>query len=514
MPSYDEPYRPQVHFTPERNWMNDPNGPIYLDGEYHLFYQYNPEGIDWGAISWAHAKSSDLLHWEKLPLALGPHPELGFPFSGSVVRDSENSSGLFWEAGGLVALFTNVDPRDFARQAQSVAFSRDRGITWELYEGNPVIPNTGRGNFRDPKVLWHRPTESWILVVAHEDEVLFYRSANLLDWEYASAFGAEAGSHAGIWECPDLFELPVEESRTGDASGRQQAGDPQRRWVLIVGDGDQAEKDAGGTQYFVGHFDGWRFENENPPEKTLWADSGRDFYAAQSWSGLPEEQGRRVWIAWMSQWIYGGKIPTDPWRGTMSLPRELGLRRTRAGVRLTQRPVRELQTLRSERIEPASGTGEYRFRGGGAVEICGLLTPDADPGPDAARSRRKIAGDAHPRAGVVRLTFEFDGGGVLELSVDFDEELLQMDRSRVDGAGFSPYFGGPSAIPLVELPRQPGSIRVILDRSTIEVFLEDGLVSATDLIFPPGFLRGLRVSTEGGAKAEELKVYALDSVWK
>jgi sucrose-6-phosphate hydrolase SacC (GH32 family) len=180
----------------------------------------------------------------------------------------------------------------------------------------------------------------------------------------------------------------------------------------------------------------------------------------------------------------------------MSLPRELGLRRTGAGVRLTQRPVGELESLRGERVEPASGTGEYRFQGGGAVEILGLLTP----GPDAT--------------GTVGLTFEFDGGGVLELSIDYDQELLLVDRSRVDGEGFSPYFGGPSAIPLRELPKQRWPIRIILDRSTIEIFLEDGLVSSTDLIFPPGFLRRFRLSTEGGARGEDLKVYALDSVWK
>lgn len=495
MPIYDEPYRPQVHFTPERNWMNDPNGPIYLDGEYHLFYQYNPKGINWGGISWAHAKSRDLLHWERLPLALRPSPKLGFPFSGSVVHDAGNSSGLFGKEGGLVAVFTNVDPEDFTQQAQSVAFSRDRGVTWAFYEGNPVIPNTGRANFRDPKVLRHEGTESWILVVAHEDEVLFYRSKNLLDWRYASAFGSDAGSHAGIWECPDLFELPIERSQPEDSEPLE-GGEQEGRWVLVVGDGDQADRDTGGTQYFVGHFDGWRFENENPPEAILWADSGRDFYAAQSWSGLPEEQGRRVWIAWMSQWVYGGLVPTAPWRGTMCIPREVGLRRGQGGVRLTQRPVRELGTLRGERIAPSPGTREFLFRGGGAVEILG----NASSGRDAP--------------GAIEAVFEFDRGGLLRVLIDFEKGLLQVDRNEAEGGGFSPHFGGRSGIPLEQLPNRSRPFRIILDRSTFELFLDDGLVSVTDLIFPTGFLRGLRLSTQGGAEANDLNVYALDSIWR
>jgi fructan beta-fructosidase len=474
---YDEPYRPQIHFTPERNWMNDPNGPIFLDGEYHLFYQYNPEGITWGSICWAHAKSRDLLHWQPLPLALRPHPELGLPFSGSVVLDRENSSGLFEDGGGLVALFTNVAEQELTEQSQSVAYSRDGGMSWELYQGNPVIANTGRGNFRDPKVLRHRQSESWILVVAQEDEVLFYRSPDLLSWTYAGAFGGASGSHAGIWECPDLFELPLD--------------DGESRWVLVVGDGDQAKRDAGGTQYFVGEFDGWSFRSENPPERVLWADSGRDFYAAQSWSGLPPEQGRRVWIAWMSQWIYGRLIPTDPWRGTMCLPRELSLRRVPEGIRLAQQPVRELATLRAGRIEPLRGEwGSYDLESApeasGAVEVLGTVESSGE------------------------LRFDYAGEGALVIRLDPAHKILEVDRSSVDGRGFSPHFGGTSRISLAECPGEQLPFRLILDRSTVELFVAHGLVSSTDLIFPPGPLERLHLS---GAGVRDVDVFALRSVW-
>lgn len=495
MQLYDEPYRPQIHFTPERNWINDPNGPIYLDGDYHLFYQYNSKGSDWGSICWAHVKSRDLLHWEPLPLALRPHERLGLPFSGSVVLDEANSSGLFEGEGGPVALFTNVAEDDFAKQSQSVAYSRDGGVSWELYEGNPVIPNTGRGNFRDPKVFWHEESSSWILVVAHEDEVLFYRSPDLLTWTLASAFGSEAGSHAGIWECPDLFELPLQPE--GAASiGESGSGSREAvvsRWVLVVGDGDQAQRDAGGTQYFLGDFDGWSFRNENPPEEVLWADSGRDFYAAQSWSNLPAEEGRRVWIAWMSQWIYGRLIPTEPWRGTMSLPRELGLRRVAEGIRLTQQPVREVATLRRGRVEPSLGNGERYDLGSapgarGAIEVIGA-----------------IGG-----AGCGELRFDYGGGGALTIRLDPENRLLEVDRSGVAG-GFSPHFGGARAIPLPAVaPEEEFSFRVILDRSTVELFVAEGVVTSTDLIFPPGPLQGLRLSGKGISRVE---VYTLRSVW-
>lgn len=501
MPLYDEPYRPQIHFTPERNWMNDPNGPIYLDGEYHLFYQYNPEGINWGSISWAHAKSPDLLHWERLPLALRPNQELGLPFSGSVVLDEANSTGLFGPEGGLVALFTNVAEEDFSRQAQSVAYSRDGGMSWELYAGNPVIPNTGRGNFRDPKVLWHGESESWVLVVAHEDEVLFYRSPDLLSWTFATAFGAEAGSHAGIWECPDLFELRLEsedpEIVADNSSEPKKPADS--RWILVVGDGDQAERDSGGTQYFIGDFDGWAFRSENSPEQVLWADFGRDFYAAQSWSGLPQEGRRRVWIAWMSQWIYGRLLPTDPWRGTMCLPREIGLRRVGSGIRLTQRPVRELETLRSRRIEPVPGeSGRYDLESApeasGAVEVIGTVVATAGGG----------VGD------VGLLRFEYGDSGALDIRFDLEKKLLQVDRSTVDGRGFSPHFGGASEISLTELPEKKLTFRLLLDRSTLEIFLADGVISSTDLIFPPGPLERLRIE---GRSLAEIEVYTLRSVW-
>jgi fructan beta-fructosidase len=486
----NEQYRPQIHFTPRENWMNDPNGPVYLNGTYHLFYQYNPEGNSWGNICWGHVRSEDLLHWEDLPIALRPDPVLGMPFSGSIVTDRENTSGLFDDGtGGLVALCTSVPPDDLTRQCQSVAFSRDGGTTWQLYPGNPVIANTGREHFRDPKVFRHDDSNSWIMVVAHGNEVLVYRSPDLLTWTRASAFGADSGSHAGIWECPDLFELPV-----GDAPT------PTSRWVLVVGDGDHAPQDAGGTQYFVGTFDGWTFRNDNSPVTTLWADQGRDFYAAQSWYGLPTEQNRRVWIAWMSQWIYGHIVPTHPWRGTMCIPREVGLRHTPGGVRLTQQPVRELEKLRYRQLDvrtaaTAGTAGTERFviddlRGTTrAVEVLGTIGPD----------------QGHIR-------FDYTGGAALRIQFDRREKSLTVDRREVDGREFSPHFGGTNRLSLKDVPAGPLAFRIVLDRSTLEIFVADGLVASTDLIFPPGRLEQILLHTGVADPFTRVKAFSLRSV--
>jgi sucrose-6-phosphate hydrolase SacC (GH32 family) len=306
------PYRPQLHYTPARNWMNDPNGLVWHDGEYHLFYQYNPYGNDWGNMSWGHAVSTDLVHWEELGVAIEATDD-EHVFSGSAVIDHD---------GTMVAVYTGYYPAS-GLQAQSLARSTDRGRTWTRHPGNPVL-DIGSKEFRDPKVFWYGPGGYWVMavVLALEWKVSFYRSDDLLSWTWLSDFGPD-GSVDGIWEVPDLFEL-------------------DGRWVLVVSLNPGGPAGGSGVQYFVGRFDGVTFTSDWPAS---WADHGRDFYAVVSWNDTPD--GRRRWIGWMSNWDDAAAHPTDPWRGAQSLPRELLLEDIGGRPCLVQRPVAALQALRS-----------------------------------------------------------------------------------------------------------------------------------------------------------------------
>ncbi|MEZ4595112.1 MAG: glycoside hydrolase family 32 protein, partial [Chloroflexota bacterium] len=325
-----EPFRPAYHFTPPTAWLNDPNGMVYYDGEYHLFYQYHPDSTVWGPMHWGHAVSTDLVNWQHLPIALAPD-ELGYIFSGSAVIDWHNTAGFGPEA--MIAIYTYHDAN--ANQSQAIAYSLDKGRTWTKYAGNPVIPTpTNIRDFRDPKVLWYEDEDGngrWVMALAVGRSILFYSSPNLIDWVATGSFGFGHGATDGVWETPDLFELPV-------------AGTAESRWVLTVGIGDHAPASGSGMQYFIGQFDGQTFTNENPKETVLWADYGADFYAAQSWSDAPN--GRRLWLAWLNNWQYANQIPTTTWRGAMTLPRELRLVQTEAGIRLGQTAVPELTHLR------------------------------------------------------------------------------------------------------------------------------------------------------------------------
>ena len=296
-----EPFRPQYHFTPEKNWMNDPNGMVFYEGEYHLFYQYNPAGDKWGHMSWGHAVSPDMVHWTHLPLALAEADNVMI-FSGSAVVDWKNSSG-FGKDGRppLVAVYTGFRTTDRV-QFQCIAYSNDKGRTWTKYSGNPVI-DINSMDFRDPKVQWHDATRRWIMTVSlsAEHKVRFYGSDNLKAWTLLSEFGP-AGATGGVWECPDLFELPL-------------PGTNDKRWVLVVNMNPGSVAGGSGGQYFIGRFDGTQFVADRdsliPPrpgrsasESAHWFDYGPDYYAAVSWSDVPASDGRRLWLGWMSNWEY------------------------------------------------------------------------------------------------------------------------------------------------------------------------------------------------------------------
>ena len=362
--------------------MNDPNGLVHAAGVFHLCYQHHPDGLVWGPMHWGHATSRDLLTWEHQPIALVPD-HLGTAFSGSAVVDRDGVAGF--GAGALVAFFTHF--QEDVPQAQGVAFSVDGGTTWRPYDGNPVLrAPEGLVDFRDPKVFRFQDSH-WVMVVAALDEVALFGSTDLLHWEPLSTFGRGHGAHGGTWETPDLFEVPVD-------------GTSESRWVLVVSVLGGGPAGGSGTQYFLGDFDGTAFTSDDPGERVRWVDHGADFYAPQSWSDAPD--GRRIWIAWLSNWEYGRTTPASTWRGAMTLPRDVALCRAGGEVVLAQQPVRGARgpARRGDRASrPAAAAGH-------AVGAAGRrrgVRPAAARGPGSAppaRSASRCTGEprGRPRA--------------------------------------------------------------------------------------------------------------------
>ena len=612
---YQERYRPQFHFSPEENWMNDPNGMVYYGGEFHLFYQYNPFGDKWGHMSWGHATSSDLVNWQHLPLALAEENNIMI-FSGSAVVDWNNSSG-FGKDGKppMIAIYTGHHTNK-PLQDQRIAFSNDRGRTWTKYAGNPVI-DIGEKDFRDPKVFWHEQTRQWIMAVTWsiKRRVRFYGSPDLKQWTHLSDFGP-AGSVNGIWECPDLFPLPVE-------------GSDEQKWVLIVNVGGGAPAGGSGCQYMVGKFDGktfvlhepsqpqptpaivpdgvlfadfedgygdWKTEGDafgSAPAKgtlngqqkvdgflgsglvnsflggdqavgkltspsfeiahsyinfligggthdtntcinliadgavvrtavgnanerlewknwdvrelkgtkasieivdrwkdgwghinidhilfadkptqpategALWADYGRDFYAAVSWSDVPKSDNRRIWLGWMSNWQYAQDVPTSPWRSSMTVPRTLSLRKVGDGYRLLQKPVRELNTIRE-----------------------GTKLADNVSLPQASNHLNDLKAELLDVkltiAGNQSLTLSFFKNNkerAAQIRIDSMAGELVFDRSTIGNSEFHRQFAGIHRAPLRAVNGKV-SLRILLDTSSVEIFANDGESVISDKIFP------------------------------
>jgi fructan beta-fructosidase len=479
----DHPHRPRYHFTPPRNFMNDPNGLVFFEGEYHLFYQHNPFGDTWGHMSWGHAVSDDLVHWQHLPVALREEDDV-MVFSGSAVVDRRNTSGFCGPADARVACLVAIYAgHGRGKQTQNLAWSRDRGRTWTKYAGNPVL-DIGSKDFRDPKVFWHEPSARWVMVVAlaEERKIRFYGSADLKSWTPLGDFGP-AGYTKGQWECPDLFELEVD-------------GDPARkRWVLDVDVNPEAPLGGSADQYFVGSFDGTTFRNDNPPGQVLWADHGKDFYASLSWSDLPSSDSRRIWIAWMSNWQYANEDPTSPWRGMFTIPRTLRLVSTREGLRLAQEPVAEVKTLRGKHwsMPPREVTGSVA-----AGDITG----------DALEIVAEVAGGSATSFG-----FKVRKGQGEETVVGYDVRAQEvfLDRRRSGNVGVHRDFPGRHASPLA-LDGGRLRLHLLVDRSSVEVFAGGGRAVITDRIFPDPASQGVEVWAEGGpARLVALDAWRLDA---
>ena len=447
-PSTLEPdlLRPTYHFTAQRNWINDPNGLVYFQGEYHLCYQYNPLGNIHRNMSWGHAVSTDLLHWRELEVAI-PIEAGVEAFSGGAVVDWRNSSGFgLGDAPPLVAAFTGHHTGKHL-QDQRLAFSNDHGRTWTRYSSNPVL-DIGESDFRDPKVFWHAATGRWVmlLVLAHEFKIQFYSSSDLKTWEFLSDFGP-AGSSAGIWEVPELLELPI-------------AGSSESRWMLKVDLGAGGPCGGSAGQYFIGQFDGTRFTADPASLETApnWINGGKDFYAAVAWSDAPD--GQIVWIGWMNNWQYASQLPTSPWRGAMTLPRTLELRRTASGHRLVQRPIPQLETLRTNHQQRTDLRLEGRLMLG------------------ASSTALEIK---------LRVALQEAAGFVLELGrharVGFDAATHELYVER-DAAEFSADFGGRHSS-IVPLENGILELRIFIDACSVEVFADDGACVITDLLMHP-----------------------------
>lgn len=487
--AYNQPFRPQYHFSPKQNWTNDPNGLVYFDGEYHLFYQYNPFGDVWGHMSWGHAVSPDLIHWQELPVAL--HEENGtMIFTGSTVVDQHNSSGFC--ANGkpcLVAVYTGHAPETSSRpalQTQNLAFSNDRGRTWTKYMDNPVL-NLSLADFRDPHVFWYEPARRWVMAVAlpNDHQVLFYGSSDLKAWKRLSAFGP-AGATGGQWECPTLVELKVD----GDAR--------RTRWVLKVGLNPGGVQGGSGEQYFVGTFDGMRFVNENPSAITLWTDYGKDCYCALAFNGMPHDS-TPVMMGWMSNWQYAAKVPTQPWRGQMTIPRHLALKTVRDGIRLVQEPVEAVERLRGR---PFQWTGED------VVEINRALKAAAPAG----RSFELEASVAPGSANEVGWRLLAGDGSFTLVGYDTARQELFVDRTHSGNIAFSKDF--PVRTSAVLDDADVLRLTILVDRSSLEVFAQGGRVAMTNLVYPPASGDGIEFYSRGGKPARiTARLWSFSSTW-
>ena len=507
--SYNQPWRPQYHFTPSHNFMNDPNGMVFYKGEYHLFYQYNPQGQVWGHMSWGHAVSTDMVHWQHLPLAIPEDPNYMI-YSGAAVVDWNNSSGLCKSTDSkdkscLIAIYA-ADYHQ-KREKTHIAYSNDRGRTWTNYAGNPVI-DVDAEDFRDPNVFWYEPQKKWVLVAVLADhrKALFFSSKDLKQWTKLSEFGP-AGDDAGQWECPDLLELQIE-------------GTSERRWVLIVNRNPGAPAGGTGVRYLVGQFDGTQFVEKEGAGQKLWADYGKDFYATNSFNDMPKGDERRIWMGWTSNWLYAKDEPTVLWRGAQSIPRTLSLRwvvnryptpsqkegqdgapdpSAERQLLMVQAAAREVQSLRGSAfvvndvtVQEAMGRMTHGMVRGETYEIEAELEP----------------------GGASEIGFRLRKGQGVEtvVGVEPPTNTLFVDRTKSGDVSFSKDFSGRFSTTLGDTKRV--KLHIFVDRSSVEVFANDGEKVMTDRVYPPPGSTGIELYATGGAgKVVSLTIWQLKSVW-
>ena len=465
-----EAFRSQFHYTPKSGWMNDPNGMVYYDGEYHLFYQYYPDSTVWGPMHWGHAVSKDMIHWERLPIALYPD-SLGYIFSGSAVVDWKNTSGLgSTQTPPIVAIYTYHDPVgdragriDF--QTQGIAFSLDKGRTWRKYDKNPVLANPGIRDFRDPKVSWNEVSKQWVMTLAVKDHIEFYGSPDLKKWSKLREFGRAIGAHGGVWECPDLFPLKDEQRNT--------------RWVLFVSINPGGPQGGSATQYFVGNFDGKNFMPQDTV--TRWIDYGADNYAGVTWSDVPESDGRRLFIGWMSNWQYANEVPTQAWRSATTLPREVVLNKKSDSYEVRLSPVNELSAIQQEPVS---------FNGIATLENP-LFLLEFDVADVSDEFSLALSNDQNEK-----------------VTMSFKQGILSFDRTNSGIVNFNKDF---SAVHTVDLGGVATSkVKIYVDLASVEIFVNDGERIMTELVFPHKPYNQVKLDK----KNPQFNVSAISSIWK
>jgi len=478
---YNEPHRPQIHFSPKANWMNDPNGMVYYNNKYHLFYQYYPDSTVWGPMHWGHAISKDLVHWEHRPIALYPD-SLGYIFSGSAVADVSNTSG-FGKDGQvpLVAIFTHHDAKaekagSNTYQTQSIAYSVDDGKTWIKYANNPVLKNPGIKDFRDPKVMWFEAGKKWIMTLAVLDKIEFYSSPDLKNWTKESDFGKEFGAHDGVWECPDLFPLKHQNNTV---------------WILVVNINPGGPNGGSASQYFTGQFDGNKFIPYQTD--TRWLDYGPDEYAGITWSNTGD---RKVFFGWMSNWQYANIVPTEKWRSAMTIPRDLALEKIGEKYLITSKPAPELSVIESKPIllEKIAATN-YNL-----TEKTGQLT-----GPvrlDVTTTSLKP----------FTVTLSNDAGEKVLVGYDNASNSYYIDRSNSGKVSFEKGFAKRHIGPRFST-KENMDMTLIIDNASVELFADNGLTTMTQIFFPNTPFTNIQIESQAGLTIDTLKFTSLKSIW-
>lgn len=471
-----ESFRPVYHHTPAYGWMNDPNGMFYKDGVYHLYFQYNPYGSVWGNMHWGHSTSTDLMHWKFEGCAIVPDA-WGAIFSGSCVVDHENTAGFGKEA--VVAFYTSAKSTPWGDiQMQSMAYSLDNGKTFTKYEGNPILTSSEK-DFRDPKVFWYAPGKHWVMILAVGQHMEIYSSVNLKEWKKESEFGAMQGAHGGVWECPDLVEIPVEGTR-------------EKKWVLICNLNPGGPFGGSAAQYFVGSFDGKKFVNESPTQ-TKWMDWGKDNYATVTWNNAPD--GRCIALGWMSNWQYANNVPTRQYRSANTLARDLTLYREGQELYLKSTPSVEVKKARGKKVSIPS------FKVSEKHEIVNLF--EEKQGAYEVEIVIQNAG-----ASKIAFCLLNDKGEKVSMYYDLNRKQFVMDRSESGTVDFSKDFPAVTVAP-ANVDKEL-TLRLFVDRSSIEAFGEDGKFVMTNLVFPSQpYVKMCFEADKNGYAVKALNVYKL-----
>lgn len=471
-----EMFRPVYHHTPVYGWMNDPNGMFYKDGVYHLYFQYNPYGSVWGNMHWGHSTSTDLMHWKFEGCAIVPDA-WGAIFSGSCVVDHENTAGFGKEA--VVAFYTSAKSTPWGDiQMQSMAYSLDNGKTFTKYEGNPILTSSEK-DFRDPKVFWYAPGKHWVMILAVGQHMEIYSSVNLKEWKKESEFGAMQGAHGGVWECPDLVEIPVEGTR-------------EKKWVLICNLNPGGPFGGSAAQYFVGSFDGKKFVNESPTQ-TKWMDWGKDNYATVTWNNAPD--GRCIALGWMSNWQYANNVPTRQYRSANTLARDLTLYREGQELYLKSTPSSEVKKARGKKVSIPS------FKVSEKHEMVNLF--EEKQGAYEVEIVIQNAG-----ASKIAFCLLNDKGEKVSMYYDLNRKQFVMDRSESGTVDFSKDFPAVTVAP-ANVDKEL-TLRLFVDRSSIEAFGEDGKFVMTNLVFPSQpYVKMCFEADKNGYAVKTLNVYKL-----